>query len=142
MERRINENRLFSYVDTVASEHTHHRRDSAFDCTFAAYLFDHRRVKPYGFAVAGVNTFVAVGTFSYYRSRSNVACFKRMHKYFTVAVYKLCAERTNLFRYKCAEDLLRERCARRVILKRVGIKKLCADSVTENKTVRRCAVMV
>ena len=52
----------------------------------------------------------------------------------TTTVYryldKLCAERTNFFRNKSTENLLRISRTCRVILESVGIKKFCTGSVT------------
>ena len=65
-----------------------------------------------------------------------------MHKHFAVAIDQLCAQRTNLFGHKRAENLLRICSAGGVILQSIGIQKLCADAVTEHKPVSRRAVMV
>ena len=65
-----------------------------------------------------------------------------MHKHLTVAVDELCTERTNLFGDERTEYLLRIGSAGGMILKRIGIKQLCADTVPEHQAVRRCAVMV
>ena len=142
VKRRINENGLFSYIYAVTCEHTHHRGNASFYRALPAYRFYHRSIEPYGLAAARVNTFIPVGAFSDNRSRRNVTGFKRVHENLTVTVDKLCAERTNLFGYERAENLLRECRARRVILKSIGIKKFCADTVTENKTVCCSAVVI
>ena len=118
---RVNQNRLFSYVYSVACKHTHHSRDTFFNSTLAADCLNHRSVEPNCLAASCVNAFAAVGTFSYDRCCGHVSCLKRMHKYLTVTVYKLCAERTNLFGNECAEYLLRICRTCRVILESVGI---------------------
>ena len=65
-----------------------------------------------------------------------------MHEHFTVAIHELRTERANFFGNERTENLLRERCARGVILERVRIQKLCARTIAENKTVGRCTVVI
>ena len=47
VECGVNEDRLFSDVDAVLTEHSHHSGDSLFDCTFTADSLDHGSVEPY-----------------------------------------------------------------------------------------------
>ena len=142
MERRINENGFLSYIYAVTRKHTHHRGNTPLDRTLSADRFDHRSVEPNGFAASRINAFAPVGAFSDDRRRGDIARFKRMHKDFSVAVNEFRSERTNLFGNERSEYLLRKRSARGVILKSIGIKKFCADTVTENKSVRSRAVVV
>ena len=121
MERRINKDRLFSDVDAVFAEHSHHCRYSLFDCAFSAFHFYHRSIKPYTVACRCLYAFFSVVALTDNRSRRNVSCFQGVHKRFAVNVYKLCAERTNLFRNERAENLFGECRTRGVILKRILI---------------------
>ena len=142
VESGVNKNRLFPDVDAVLAEHSHHSRNSCFDCAFSALQLNHRSVKPYSDAVSSVNAVSSCGAFANDGSRGYVTCFKRVHEYFAVCVDELCTERTYLFRYERAEDLFRISRAGRVVLECICIKELCADSVAEDKSVSRCAVVV
>ena len=142
MERGINKYRLLADIYAVACKHTHHRGDSAFYRALAADSFYHRRIEPNSLTAACIDTFAAVGTFADYGSRRNIARLKRMHEYLAVAVYELRTERTHLFRYERAENLLGISRACRMILERIGIEQFCAYAIAENKSVGCSAVMV
>ena len=142
VERRVNKYRLLADIDSVLCEHTHHSRDSLLDGSLAVLELDHRSVKPYADTVVGVNALVSVRALADYRSRRDVSCLKRMHERLAVTVDQLCADGTHLLGDKRAEYLLGISCTGRMILKGIRIEQLCSDTVAEDKSVSRCAVVI
>ena len=142
MQRRIDQNRFFSYINTVFTEHPQHGGNTLFDGAFAAKQFYHRGIQPYSFAVGGFNAVVAHFTFSYYAGRSNVARFQRIDKRIAVLIDQLSAQRTHFFRHQSAENLSGFGHARGMVLQCVGIKQLCSGAIREHQTVGGCSVMV
>ena len=138
---RIDKDRLLCDIDAALLEHTVHSRDSLLDCALAVLDLDDRSVKPYAVAVLCLHA-VALRALADDGSSLDVTGLKRVNEDVAILVDDLRAERTNLLCNERAVDLIRECSARRMILQRVLIEKLCACSVAEDKTISCCAVVV
>ena len=101
----INNDRNFSHINTVVHVHTEHSRDSLFDCSLTAENFDHRSVKPYTFQ--STRNFYAAAFFTLADNTGSIYItgFQRMDISFSVCVYKLCTNGTNLLCYQGTKDL-------------------------------------
>ena len=129
MKGRVNENGLLPYINAVVHKHTKHCRNPLFNGSLAMNTLYHRRIEPNGLAAAGINTVVPIRAFADNGSRGHIPGLQRMHEDGTIAVHKLCAERTHLFGHECPEDLRWICGAGGMILERIGIQKLCTDAI-------------
>ena len=143
MQGRINQNRLFSHIDTILHEHTEHSRDSLLDGSFSVKQIDHRGIQPYSLALRSLNALVAVvGAFTNNACCGYVTGFQRMHESFAVYVYEHCAKRTYFLSYQSTEDLGRVSSSGRMVLNGILIQKRSTCTVSEDQTVSGCTVMV
>ena len=103
--------------------------------------FNHRSVKPYSI----LNIVFNAASFTNFADNTrsvNVACFKRMNVNFAVFIDKFCTKRAHFFCYKFTKNLSRVSSSSRVILQRILIQKFCTGTVSHNKTVSCCTIMV
>ena len=104
----IYQNRLLADVNAVACKHPQHCRNTGFDGSLAADLFDHRRIQPDRLAVTGIHAFCPIGALPDDGRCGHISGFQRMHEDLAVPVDQLGTERPYLFSDQSAEDLLGE----------------------------------
>ena len=105
MKGRVDHDRDFSHINAVVHVHTEHSRDSLFDGSFATEDLDHRSVKPYTFSSTWNFHATAFLTLADNTGSIYVTGFQRMNISFSVCIYKLCTNGTNLLCYQGTKDL-------------------------------------
>ena len=143
MQRRVNQDRLFSHIDAILHEHTEHSRDSLLNGAFSVDQLDHWSIQPYSLALWSLNALVAVvGALADDACCRYITGFQRMHECFAVYVYEHCAQRTYFLGYQSTEDLSRVSSSGRMVLNGILIQKRSACTVSKDQTVSGCTVMV
>ena len=142
VERRINQNRLFSHVDAIIQEHPQHSRDPFFDGSLSMEHLDQRRIQPDAPAGGRLHAFSSLGALPDDGSRSHIPRLQRMHESLAVHIDQHGTHRADLFRHQRPENLRRIGGSGGMVLDRILVKKGRARPVTHHQAVRRGSVMV
>ena len=105
VKSRIDHDRHFSHINAVVHVHTEHCRDSLLNSSLASKDLDHRSIQPYTFQSARNLYATAFLTLTDNTGSIDITGFQRVNIGFSVCIYKLCANGTNLLCYQRAKNL-------------------------------------
>ena len=105
MKGRIDHDRDFSHINAVVHVHTEHGRDSLFDSSLTSQDLDHRSIQPYTLSSTWNFNTTAFLTLTDNTGSIYVTGFQRMNISFSVCIYKLCTNGTNLLCYQGTKNL-------------------------------------
>ena len=142
MKGRVDHDRNFSHINAVIHVHTEHGRDPLFDSSLTAQDLDHRSIQPYTFSSTWNFNATAFLTLADNTRSIYVTGFQRMDISFSVCIYKLCTNGTNLLCYQGTKDLCRIDRTCWMILDRILVKKGSACSVSKHESVSSCSVVI